>query len=354
VSDGTPMTDLIGHGDDVRTAVFSPDGARILTSSADGTARLWDANARTEAIVLQGHTAKVTSATFSHDGALAVTASADSTARLWDAKTGRPSHVLRHDGVVTSAVFSPDDRLVLTGSADLTARLWDVQSGAQRAVLGGHDGGVAATFSPDGRLVATASTDGTTRLWETSTGRLLGSPIIQRTGVREALISPDGQRLVTVGSCEARERTQVCENVARLWLVDGKTPLGEMRGHTGRLNSATFSLDGAVVVTASEDRTARVWEANTGRRLLDLIGHTEAVTSAALSADGKLIVTASEDESARIFACEVCVSADELITLARRRLTRRLTEQERTQYGLPSDDDTTFFGRVKRAVVPVS
>jgi WD40 repeat protein len=108
------------------------------------------------------------------------------------------------------------------------------------------------------------------------------------------------------------------------------------------------------VVTASEDRTARVWEANTGRRLLDLIGHTEAVTSATLSADGKLIVTASEDETARVFACEVCVSADELVTLARSRLTRRLTEQERTQYGLLSDDDTTFFGRVKRAVVPVS
>jgi len=30
-----------GHTDEVRTAVFSPDGQYILTASLDGTARLW-------------------------------------------------------------------------------------------------------------------------------------------------------------------------------------------------------------------------------------------------------------------------------------------------------------------------
>jgi hypothetical protein len=39
---------LSGHTDAVRSAVFAPDGSRIVTASADGTARLWEALPETE------------------------------------------------------------------------------------------------------------------------------------------------------------------------------------------------------------------------------------------------------------------------------------------------------------------
>ena len=32
-----------GHEDEVTTAVFTRDGSQVLSSSADGTLRLWDA-----------------------------------------------------------------------------------------------------------------------------------------------------------------------------------------------------------------------------------------------------------------------------------------------------------------------
>ena len=34
---------LRGHEGPVNSAVFSPDGAKVVTASEDGTARLWDA-----------------------------------------------------------------------------------------------------------------------------------------------------------------------------------------------------------------------------------------------------------------------------------------------------------------------
>ena len=80
---------LQGHTGSVKSAAFSPDGARIVTASDDNTARLWDAKTRRLARRAQGaHGLVVNSAAFSPDGARVVTASDDNTARLWDAKTG--------------------------------------------------------------------------------------------------------------------------------------------------------------------------------------------------------------------------------------------------------------------------
>jgi dipeptidyl aminopeptidase/acylaminoacyl peptidase len=197
--------------DRVYNAAFSPDGARIVTASADKTARLWDAKTGASLAVLQGHTGRVYSAAFSPDGGRVVTASDDNTARLWDAKTGASLAVLQgHTGSISSAAFSPDGTHVVTASADKTARLWDAKTGASPAVLQGHTDRVYnAAFSPDGARIVTASADKTARLWDAKTG----------------------------------------------------ASLAVLQGHTDEVNSAAFSPDGGRVVTASDDKTARLWDA---------------------------------------------------------------------------------------------
>ena len=60
---------LRGHEGPVRSAVFSADGARVLTASEDRTARLWEAATGKDFAVLRGHEGRVVSALFSPDGA---------------------------------------------------------------------------------------------------------------------------------------------------------------------------------------------------------------------------------------------------------------------------------------------
>ncbi len=198
-----------GHEDWVQTAVFSPDGTRILTASDDRTARLWRVDGSGEPVVLSGHLRYVTTAAFSPDGDRVVTASLDGTARVWPAAgTEAPVVLSGHVDEVYLAAFSPDGTRVITASADATARVWQADGTGNLLILRGHTDGVfGAAFSPDGTRVATASADGTVRLWN----------------------AHDGEQIVN------------------------------LRGHAGPVHDVNFSPDGDRVVTASTDGTARIW-----------------------------------------------------------------------------------------------
>ena len=291
----TALTEMRGHGGEVYTAAFSPDGKRLVTASRDKTARVWDASTGQELVQLR-HDNAVYSAAFSPDGRRIVTASADNTARVWKTSSGEPGIVLRgHTGPVRSAVFSPDGEHILTTSFDNTARVWDATTGMSIAELRGHYGSVKATFSPDGRYVVTASTDSTARVWETTTGTVVGDLRGHRGPVNNATFSPDGKYIVTASG----------DKTARVWTANKQTQkwesIAELRGHTGDLYSALFSPDGKLIVTTSTDNTARVWEVSTTRSLVDLIGHTGSVVSAAFSRDSNYILTASADNTARVW-----------------------------------------------------
>src|SRR5438046_6083073 len=54
-----------------------------------------------------------------------------------------------------------------------------------------------------------------------------------------------------------------------------------------------------IFVTASADKTARVWDRASRKEIAVLRGHLDNVISATFSRDGRLIITASEDKTAR-------------------------------------------------------
>jgi hypothetical protein len=138
-----------------------------------------------------------------------------------------------------------------------------------------------------------------------------------------AAFSPDGARLVTAGS----------DRLARVWEAATGRQLAELRGRTEGVVSVAFSPDGRWLLTASDtDGTVRLWRADTGAQitLMDVDGVLHEV---GFSADGRRVVAANVSRATlAAFACEVCGSSEELIALARSRVTRALTCEERTRY----------------------
>lgn len=144
--------------------VFSPTGERIVgIPTKTQVARVW--GARGERVTeLTGHEGHVRAANFSPEGDAIVTASADGTARLWDAD-GRPGPVLPHPDEVYKGTFLPGGLGVATTCKDGAVRHWD-RDGRLLAVLRGHAKAVwFVECTKDGATLATASEDATVRLW---------------------------------------------------------------------------------------------------------------------------------------------------------------------------------------------
>lgn len=72
-------------------------------------------------------------------------------------------------------------------------------------------------------------------------------------------------------------------------------------GHEAFVNTGSYSNDGKLVVTASDDGTAIVWSARTGERLQTYIGHTDDIMYACFSPDDKQLLTSSFDGTAAIW-----------------------------------------------------
>ena len=75
-------------------ASYSPDGARIITGSANFSVLIWDMNGHV-VHELQGHKAEITKAMYAPDGTYILTASKDGVAMLWDPE-GNPVKILEN------------------------------------------------------------------------------------------------------------------------------------------------------------------------------------------------------------------------------------------------------------------
>jgi len=226
--------------DHIEDAAFSPDGKKILTGAADGTAQLWSVSGSELVSFLHGDHIK--SVAFSPDGRSVLTTSTDQTARLWTLE-GQEIVTLKHDNIVWRGRFSPDGSRIVTVSRDGTARLWSSQ-GVLIVVLH-HDGTVDdAEFSPDGQTVVTASGDHTSRIWDLA-GREIA--ILQHEqAVFHVAFDRTGGRIVTASA----------DGTARIWSAVGQ-PLGSLK-YEGSVSSATFSANGQLLLTSSLDGSVRL------------------------------------------------------------------------------------------------
>ncbi|KZP27506.1 hypothetical protein FIBSPDRAFT_928039 [Athelia psychrophila] len=288
---------LEGHFGEVNSAKFSPDGRRILSSSQDGSIRLWDAVSGAHLTTLQGHADGVNEATFSPDGNLIASVSHDQTVRLWDAVSGAHLKTLQRSpnnySPPWSVAFSPDGQRILYGPEDNVFKLWDPSSGKVlnlfRPAKGESSDMTCAAFSPDGIHIISGSNHGASQLWDALSGaRLMKFPLTASYCVNCVEFSPDGTSFAT-GDTHGNIKLQSSIDGARLMLFK----------ENSTLTSVAFSPDGATIASCSN--TVRLWDVVSGAMLRTLTGHSGHLNEVSFSPNGHSIVFACDDNTVRIW-----------------------------------------------------
>ena len=298
------------HREWIYSIAWHPDGKTIVTSSHDGTARIWNAATGMEAPVQlvdlpamgqlqKAHKAhKVHMASWNRAGDRIVSCLDNNTAIIWDARTGKELKTLKgHTRAVMFGQFSPDGRWLATGSRDNTLRIWNAATGLELSTLKGHSGDVVqARWNHDGSRLVSGSEDGTLRVWDVAAQRSGSVP----THVK--FLRGHNFGIYTADWCRKNDWIVAAGtgDTARIWnAFDSDKPM-ILLGHKGNIWSARWNRDGSRVATASADQTARVWDATTGQS--QAIGeHVKPVLIASFSPDGKFLVTGSDDKTAKVW-----------------------------------------------------
>ena len=304
---------------------FTADGREVVAANRNGSLAIWDASTGARKGTLpwaDAPDAESTAIAAARGGAVA--AAAGEAIRTWDLATRRPGFGMPSPGGALDVAWSHDGRLLAMASGEGAARILD-RSGKEVATLrvaAGHRVS-AVVFSPDARQVATAGitierpgsgTDAVS-IWDWRRNRVVRT---LRTTAGAVAFSPDGTRVATAALF----------GPVRIWDARSGRTVERLVGHNGAVNDVAFAPDGSLVATASADGTVRLWDPATGRQALVLRGHGGAVSGLAFSPDGSRLASTGPEGVVRIWALDL----DDLVTIARRKLTRSMTGAECRQY----------------------
>ncbi|ODV91587.1 hypothetical protein CANCADRAFT_73104 [Tortispora caseinolytica NRRL Y-17796] len=270
-------------GSQVNRLAISPD-KRFLAAAGHLHVRLYDITTQNPnpVITFEGHKNNVTAVAFQSDGKWLVTSSEDGTVKVWDTRTPTVQRNYKHHGVaVNDVVIHPNQGELISGDQDGNIRIWDLgESTCTHQLIPEQDVPVrSVSVAADGSMLVAGNNKGNCYIWRMVNENDATSlhPVTKLRAhnkyLTKALISPDVKHLAT---CSA-------DHTARIWSLNGFTLETSLTNHQRWVWDCAFSADSAYLVTASSDHYARLWELSSSQIIRQYNGHHKGAICVALN-----------------------------------------------------------------------
>ena len=191
-----------------------------------------------------------------------------------------------HKNNVNHVSFSRDGKTIISASDDGTVKLWG-RDGTLKTSIKDNAPIAGASLSQDGQFIATASGNNV-NLWRLD-GTLIKTLKGHTDGVLDVSFSPDGQMIASASN----------DKTVKLWNRNG-TLINTLEGHTDPVIRVSFSPDNQMIASASNDKTVKLWKRD-GTLIDTFEGHTDGVLDVSFSPDNKMIASASLDNTVRLW-----------------------------------------------------
>ncbi|KAJ1982436.1 hypothetical protein H4R33_005034 [Dimargaris cristalligena] len=283
---------------------FTLDNNYLLISACkDGMPILRDGITGDWVGTFLGHKGAVWSAKLNRDTSRAITASADFSAKLWDTYTGQELLSFPHRHIVRTADFINDTHVV-TGGTEKMLRIFDLdhaggnsgQCDIPALELEGHQGAIKhVSWDRTRSQILSAGDDKQINVWDLRTpspvhSYQLDDPIthMDLSADGEFVMGAAGKTIhfwdassrqlvksytmpyeVSSVSIHPHHHTFVAGGSSDLWVhvYDFETgrELEVYKGHHGPIHTVSYSPDGEIYATGSEDGTIRLWQTTPGK-----------------------------------------------------------------------------------------
>jgi len=283
-----------GHSRPVPDFAYSgitEDGFFLVSACLDGKPMLRNGVTGDWIGTFVGHKGAVWSAHINQNAQKVVTGSADYTAKIWDALTGEEIQSFSHSRIVKSVHFSKDSARVLTGGQDKIGRIFDLNKPeAEPLTLEGHTQPikVAIWTANDPNIVLSGGQDAVFRVWDVRTLSCVKEYSI-KAPISSIEVSLDNKHITLTGGKEVTFLDANTYDVVKTYSMSID------------INSASLSPDGNTFVVGGIDFWARVYDFPTGKELEVHKGHHGPVHCIRFAPDGATFASGSEDGTIRLW-----------------------------------------------------
>ncbi|TKS90790.1 Apoptotic protease-activating factor 1 [Collichthys lucidus] len=289
------------HQGSIYSACFSHDGAKIASSGASKTLKVFKSTSGEKLTEIPAHDDEVLCCAFSPDDRLLATCSSDRKVKVWNVERAMLLRVFEeeHEEQVNHCQFTNTTRrlLLATCSNDkmLNVKLWNLNKPTSQNTMFGHFEPVNhCCFSPDDTYVSTSSNDGTLKSaneWKTINVRDMFAESDEDVLVKCSTWTADGKRVI----CAAK-------NAALVFDVETSDMLLEIR--TNRLSTVQYCHacpTSNLLALAFSNYAVELWDLEANKKMADCSGHLSWVQRVQFSPDGSQLLSCSYDQTIRLW-----------------------------------------------------